>query len=87
MMWGYGMGAGMGTMVLLWVLLIVGLAVLAFVLVRVLGNNSGRSGGATTPQAGSSRRAREILEERYARGEISTEEYRERLETLREGER
>jgi putative membrane protein len=28
-------------------------------------------------------RAREILEERYARGELSTEEYRERLDHLR----
>lgn len=27
--------------------------------------------------------ARRILDERYARGELSTEEYRERLETLR----
>ncbi len=30
-----------------------------------------------------SSRAREILDERYARGELSTEEYRERLEQLR----
>lgn len=28
-------------------------------------------------------RAREILDERYARGELTTEEYRERLEQLR----
>jgi putative membrane protein len=28
-------------------------------------------------------RAREILAERYARGEITGEEYRERLDTLR----
>ncbi|MDT0119043.1 MULTISPECIES: SHOCT domain-containing protein [unclassified Kocuria] len=28
-----------------------------------------------------------MLEERYARGEISTEEYRERLRTLEEGDR
>ncbi len=34
-----------------------------------------------------SSRAREILEERYARGEISTEEYRERLRTLEEDDR
>lgn len=30
-----------------------------------------------------SSRAREILEERYARGELATEEYRERLDQLR----
>jgi putative membrane protein len=28
-------------------------------------------------------RAREVLAERYARGELTTEEYRERLEQLR----
>lgn len=28
-------------------------------------------------------RAREILDERYARGELTTDEYRERLEQLR----
>jgi putative membrane protein len=32
---------------------------------------------------GSSDRASEILAERYARGELSTEEYRERLEALK----
>jgi putative membrane protein len=32
---------------------------------------------------GSRDRASEILAERYARGELSTEEYRERLETLK----
>jgi putative membrane protein len=32
---------------------------------------------------GRGRRARDILDERYARGELSSEEYRERLEQLR----
>lgn len=88
MMWGngMGMGLGMGLVVLFWVMLIIGLAVLVFVLVRVLGTGAGRPAGPTTSAGGRSR-AREILEERYARGEISTEEYRERLDTLREGDR
>lgn len=34
-------------------------------------------------QPDATRRAREILNERYARGEVSTEEYRERLDALR----
>jgi putative membrane protein len=35
-----------------------------------------------SPQSGSDR-ARDILAERYARGEIASDEYRERLEQLR----
>jgi putative membrane protein len=35
------------------------------------------------PGAPPANRAREILAERYARGEISTEEYHERLDALR----
>ena len=38
----------------------------------------GRNGTAGT----TSSRARDILDERYARGELSTEEYRERLDQL-----
>lgn len=37
----------------------------------------GRSRNETRPS-----RAREVLDERYARGELSTDEYRERLEHL-----
>jgi putative membrane protein len=40
-----------------------------------------RSGSTSRPDPTS--RAREILNERYARGEISTDEYRERLDALR----
>lgn len=54
---------------LLWLgLLILG----AYLVVRALRNHN---------QPGS--RAREILDERFARGELSSEEYRERLEALR----
>jgi putative membrane protein len=91
MMWGDGMGWGMGWMWLFWLLLIVGTVVLVLVLVKAFTGNSGgrtRQGGtATPPTGGGPRRSREILEERYARGEISTEEFRERLRTLEEGER
>jgi putative membrane protein len=82
MMWGDGMGGGMGWMWLFWLLLIVGTVVLVLVLVKAF---TGNPGG--TRQGGGPRRSREILEERYARGEISTEEFRERLRTLEEGER
>lgn len=90
MMWGDGMGWGMGWMWLFWLLLIVGTVVLVFVLVKVFTGSSGggtRQGGSAPPTGAGPRRSREILEERYARGEISTEEYRERLRTLEEGDR
>ncbi|KUG52607.1 SHOCT domain-containing protein [Kocuria sp. CPCC 205292] len=91
MMWGDGMGGGMGWMWLFWLLLILGTVVLVVVLVKALTGGSGggtRQGGSAPPPTGAGpRRSREILEERYARGEISTEEYRERLRTLEEGDR
>jgi putative membrane protein len=58
--------------------------------VKLLTGNSGggtRQGGSAPPTGAGPRRSREILEERYARGEISTEEFRERLRTLEEGDR
>ena len=47
-----------------------------------------RAGVGSTPQSGTvprdpDERAREILGERYARGDLSTEEYRERASELR----
>ena len=85
-------GSGMGGMGLMWIfglLVLVGVIMLIVVLVKAL---SGRSPNTTVPDnsrgpgAGGGR-AREILEERYARGELSTEEYRERLRTLEEDSR
>lgn len=44
---------------------------------------SGKPGSAAPPPSHPSDRAREILAERYARGELTTEEFRERAEQLR----
>ncbi len=82
-----GMGFGMGWAWLFGLLMLVGLVLLVVLLVRVLG------GGVTgSPQSGNRAqdgprpgRAREILDERYARGEMTTDEYRERLTGLGEG--
>lgn len=78
-----GMARGMGGTWLLWILLAVGIVVLVVVLVKAF---TGNSGGATrqgryaaSPTASGPRRSQEPLEERYARGEISTEHHRERL--------
>ncbi|AUI52860.1 SHOCT domain-containing protein [Arthrobacter crystallopoietes] len=74
------MGFGMAWMWIFGLLLLTGLVLLIVFLVRALsaGPNRGsrRSGEAT--------RARGILEERYARGKLSTEEYQERLRILNE---
>ena len=85
-------GGGMGGMGLMWIfglLVLVGVVVLVVVLIKAFTGgspNAGRSGAGREPGTGVGR-GREILEERYARGEISTEEYRERLLILEEGDR
>lgn len=75
-MWGHGYGMGYGVgMWLGGVLLLVVVVTLVVLLVRSAGSSS-----PPPPQGGPgpAARAREVLDERYARGEISTEEYRER---------
>ena len=84
MMWN-GMW-GMWWFWLLGIILLVAITLLAVVLVRTLGrgndpSSSNRLGAGQTP---GSRQARTILDERYARGELTTEEYRERLQALDE---
>jgi putative membrane protein len=58
------------------VLVLVGLAILAYVGVRLA------QGGRSAPP-GSASTARQILDERYARGEIDEDEYRRRRSMLR----
>ncbi len=88
---GVGMGGiGMGWGMLFGLLLLAGLGVLIVVLVRAYGGGVRPGPGAPPvygPPIGSGPdtgvgRARDILAERYARGEIDTEEYQERLRHL-----
>lgn len=74
------MGFGMGWMGLFWLLLVVGVVLLVVVAVRAVGGGITRDGEGREP--GERNRARQVLDERYARGEITTEEYRERLRVL-----
>jgi putative membrane protein len=75
--WGWGGGLLFGP--ILGVFWIVAAAVVIWLVWRSRGNWY-RGGGAGGP--GGVDRARDILAERYARGELTTEEYRERLDQL-----
>lgn len=82
-----GMGEAMAWGWVFGLLVLIGVVVLVVVLVRVLG-----SGTSSTPPRPPGQQppvgpppAEAILAERYARGEISTDEYLERLRTLRGG--
>lgn len=72
--WGHMGGWGGGWMWLWGVAMFVVFVVLVVVLVRSIAGQPERTDPAD--------RARAILSERYARGELSTEEYRERLNEL-----
>jgi len=81
MMWGYGnMGWAWGY----GLLAIVGVAVLIYVVVRLVSNNSGNNDARSVPKQAGSSGARRILEERFARGELTAEQYREQLRVLDE---
>lgn len=88
---GFDMGGTMWGFWLFGLLLLIGLVLLVVLAVRALGGGISRGPSAGTsagPRSGDRpqgpSRAREVLDERYARGELSTEEYRERLQTLGE---
>lgn len=77
MMWGYGYD-GWAWMWVVGSLFVIGVVVLVVVLVR--NSTAGTSGG--TPPVAMTSTPRQILDERFARGELTTDEYRERVETL-----
>jgi putative membrane protein len=75
MHWGgdFGMGFGGGIfMILFWVLIILGVVYLIKILLG--GNSAGEKKHET---------AREVLEKRFARGEMSKEEFEDAMEVLR----
>lgn len=77
-----GYGAGWGW--LFGALLVAGLVLLIVVVMRLAGGGARARGvvGRVAPPGSEEARARQLLDERYARGEISTEEYQERRRVL-----
>ena len=90
MMWGNGYGSGwmwlFGIMVFLGLLLVIGAVVWA---IASSNRNSGQppygADRAGQPHGAGPSKARQILDERYARGEIDAQEYRDRRDALSEG--
>ncbi len=82
MMFGYGYD--MGWMWLWGSLALIGVLVLIFVIVRASTGGIKRSDSSEAPPfVGLAKSTpRQILDERYAKGELTTEEYRERLTEL-----
>ena len=90
----YGYGGGMGWAWVFGLLAVVGLALLVVLMVRLFAGGVDRNAPAprnapdprTTPTGLPGRgRAHEILDERFARGELTVEQYREQLRVLGEG--
>ncbi|UVJ41570.1 SHOCT domain-containing protein [Arthrobacter sp. CJ23] len=85
MMWGYGMD--MGWMWLWGLFALIGIALLVVLAVRLFSGGGYGAGGPQGPGGQPPFRsgARQILDERFAKGELTAEEYRERLRVLGEG--
>ncbi len=80
-----GNGWGMGWMWFIWPIGIFALVLVVALLIRGVSGGDRRSEGSAPPSGpGTGRtRAREILDERYARGELTDEEYQDRLGHIR----
>ena len=84
---GSGMGMGWGWM--FGALVMVAVVLLLVLAVRTIGGGVSSRPSAPGPTADASpgpMRAREVLDERYARGELTIEEYQERLRALAESQ-
>lgn len=64
----------------LWTLLLLA-GIITLIVVAIIGLTRGFS--SPDARVGGRSKAREVLDERYARGELTTEEYHERLEELK----
>ena len=69
-----------GGLIVVGVLVVIGLGVWAIIASTRRANSA--TAGISTGNPGGSTGARQVLDERFARGELSSEEYTERLHTL-----
>ena len=84
MMWGYGWDMGW-MMWLFGLLALVGIVLLVLLAVRLFSGGLSRGGGSGAPgPAQGKSRARQILDERFAKGELTAEQYREQIQVLDE---
>ncbi len=76
----------MGWSWLFGVLMLVGIVLLIVVLVRLFAGGASSNSPATPPAATPTTpdRARQILDERFAKGELTAEQYREQIQVLGE---
>jgi putative membrane protein len=86
-MMGYGYDDGgawmwFGALMILGVLVLIGLAVWAVVTVTNRPSRGANAPEASTIETGGRARTKQVLDERYAHGELNTDEYTERLHTL-----
>jgi len=79
MMWGYG---NMGWACGYGLLALAGVAVLIYLVIRLTSNKSQSNGNRSAPRQADSSGAKRILAERFARGELTTEQYREQIRVL-----
>ncbi|MFA6575958.1 MAG: SHOCT domain-containing protein [Nocardioides sp.] len=80
-----GSGTGMGWGWMFGALIVAGAVLLVVLAARAIGGGVSSRPSASGPTAGSTSgpgRGREVLDERYARGDLTTEEYQERLRVL-----
>ena len=83
MMGGAGFGTGFGLIgLLINVVIIVGIVVLVIWAVRQFGSSGWGSGSSGQQNSSFEATPREIVEKRYARGEITREQYQEMLSDL-----
>lgn len=81
---------GSGTMGWYWgfgVLVLVGISILIYVVIRLLSKNRGRKFSSTSPSTVPDlSSAQKILDERFARGDITSKQYREQVRVLGGGQ-
>lgn len=78
-----GGAGGMGWMWFIWPVVFIGTVLVVVLLLRGRGRTPNHNAGRTSGAGGG--RARELLDERYARGEVSDAEYEDELKHLRGG--